>query len=561
MSFRSFGIKSDADAQFKNNNKSKIGTQGKTEAVKVESQANELFKTSIKKIDMEPEMSKPAVFHKVGSRGGWGDWKPKAPEAGVNPVGKEGGFYTDLFSMKTENDKENYRRVMFKQDPVIAKNIAEVVAGKLMRALADETLRNQIAQVEFARANDSNEPDEDGTNIYVCSVLFKRYHDLYKDAACAVNTLEKFQNARNYDKSVPQRRPSYGKKTDIRVKDAIEAGRYLNLSSLITLEAFIDNPDVHYANIGAIPADRRAESHHYHDPQSKESYKIYDKVKAVILDFGGAFGDDRPFKPRKFDGKLHFRDFFRYYPSHSGPPNYFHMLPKSILETEEHYKTLANIALVPEEYLEEQVKKIMAEVSSFYGPQPMWAFAKRIGAPLSLQHRGNPDQFKKQIEEDIGNFLFDCLRSRQVHAYELCKKEVGRINRKASPNNAESDLKDHLLRLRKNHSNEAYNSINKLKIHKKVDQLRKLEKRQKDESDSAFSVSVGVMAFPPLALVLVPLIYISRGISLLVSKHRENHLKAKLSFFDEKDKSSPYNEKLNVQEPLKEEARDLNMSV
>jgi hypothetical protein len=281
---------------------------------------------------------------------------------GVTPAG-DSGIYQDA-----SNEK---RRVLFKHDPVVAKNIAEIIAGKIMRLLNPDA-PHLFADVQPTVVYGEKGKDETGKNIFVASVMFNEFKDLYKDAYDAYNRLDRYKKRRNNKErnaKKPTKRPSYFDNDTI-VNKMLLSCRYHQLAKLLVTSLFLDDTDVHTENIGVVPA---ANSSCY--GEGKDA--VYDRVMPVRIDYGGALGDKR----RKLDRDLHLLDFLRYVSlkGEEGPPNYFRTYPKEIFERADFLEESIKLSCFPEEVLSKGIMDIVNEVSSYYADGPLLAFADWIG--------------------------------------------------------------------------------------------------------------------------------------------------------------------------------------
>lgn len=185
----------------------------------------------------------------------WHFDRPKDLTGKKNP-GKQGGFY---------QHKVDGKKVFFKQDPDIAKNISEFVASRVKRAFAAPMgMADRIARVELAydmvkdekgRQNvkvkgDFVEPSEDGKGIYVASVMFENFQSVNVDARVVNNLMYK-------DTKTIRGRHKYfdfnARQSLIEINETIANDRYQGLPTLLAFDALIDNPDVHFDNFGCVP--------------------------------------------------------------------------------------------------------------------------------------------------------------------------------------------------------------------------------------------------------------------------------------------------------------------
>jgi hypothetical protein len=360
----------------------------------------------------------------------------------IEGVNQNGGFYHDHLDSK--------RQVLFKQDLNPAKDITEKTVSDLMRAFFGALSEDpeSIARIELAwDAKSKHQSDETGKNVYVASVLFKEYVNVYEDAPKAFNNLPRYESLLNElgKATLPDSRPKFIEPLTPQVKNVIQSGRYTNLAKLMALNVIFDNADVHLANIGAVPLNERA----------TKNADVYDNVKAVILDFGSALGSRRLFGlvPIKFDDKLHHNSFFRYILP-GGPPNYHLKLPIEITHSQEfifELQLLSKLAEYPV-FLESSIDSVIDEIAKYYGYMPLKNFAEKIGVTTLYRIPENKEQLKIVIKL----FLFSNLTKRL--------KEAGKIA---------DDLLAEEIKLNKNMQayltplNRERERINRLSIHER----------------------------------------------------------------------------------------------
>lgn len=364
----------------------------------------------------QPTCTQEANIHRIDSA-----WKKLGnKEGGVNAAGELGGIYADI------NHPD--RKVLFKQDPIIAKNIAEIIAGKIMR-LINPDAPELFAEVWAAYANDKTGMDETGENIYVASVIFPDYIALYKDAYNAHNFLDRYSKSDKNDlRSVPrpQARPGYFTYDTI-INQMILSYRYEEIYKLFLTADFVDDPDVHSENIGVIPKKSHGENENnpviINCEDGKE--KVYDKVQPVRIDYGGALGDRR----RKLDDKLHLFDMFRYVSSkgEKGPPNYFRTYSREIFRRFEFLQELIKLSCFPPLVLARGINKIVIEVAAYYGTKPLLEFASWIGVTdylknqkkMVLDQDTNWEDLTLYISIFLRNMLSGRLKAAEIRAVSI----------------------------------------------------------------------------------------------------------------------------------------------
>ena len=340
------------------------------------SSLNNSFVTVSKREDAPLPKDLPIATH-------MSDWefvRPKAEGSGANGCGSRGGWYHAGIMPNGE-----FKSVFCKQDSSAdnktirhGKNIAEVVAGQLMRFIHEDD-PDAFANVYFAFGPDRKDPndhspDETGANVYVVSEKIPGFDtELYKDA---------YQFAR---KTPPDARP---KLTPTEVKDAVRSGRYRGFSPVILTCVFVDNPDSHSANLAVATIED--------DPEHK---------KTVTFDFAAAL--------KNLDGKLHFGTGIDRYPPGFGPTNHARDYPRTAIVNEEGIAFLEKLRALDPEKLDAKIESLLNYVGNFYGTQPLLEFAKLVGVKI-------PENSNKQ---DILDYLYfhlsENLKARCVDAKKL----------------------------------------------------------------------------------------------------------------------------------------------
>ena len=168
----------------------------------------------------------------------------KKGDTGANGCGKHGGFYRIKLD---ELDETKTIDVFLKQDPRQEKNISEYFASQFMRFVAKEIGEDpgSIANVSFVETNNG---------VYVASEMFEGYRDSYLDAHLAYSLPENEDlrvQAPNWEE-IPIKRPGY-LSHDVAIDIMIKTDRYREISLGMALRAIVDDPDLHYENIGAVP--------------------------------------------------------------------------------------------------------------------------------------------------------------------------------------------------------------------------------------------------------------------------------------------------------------------
>lgn len=393
---------------------------------------------------------------------------------GHNAAGQYGAFYS--VTMNNGNTK----KVFLKQDPEQEKNIIEVFSSQFMRFVAEEIGENPdiIANVNYV--------DVQSNHIYVASEIFENYRDLFLDAYLAYQLpcyaelrsviAEEWQN-------LPTSRPSF-LQHDVPIDTMMIAGRYNDLIPGLALRAVIDDPDLHFENIGAVPINNVGSDEFIPiiingqltndllskiqrlptDPPIKinnENYYKYpndlpnqpfekaaichnntyyiipnmNNTRAVGIDFGGALGDFRLLSGRKFDKKIHiskFLNFIRYLPSRSGPPSYMNQINPLLNEGNEFFHTLARFSMIKPEKIKIKIDHELDRVLILYNNHPkiLIQLAERIGVKIPTADKKDSNR----IIPHIKTFLYNNMIARQQHAKTLFLKNFCRLNRPVQNN-------------------------------------------------------------------------------------------------------------------------------
>lgn len=363
------------------------------------------------------------------------EWELKAPKPsnGKNKGGDLAGVY---------EHRDTHEKRLIKQDPVIAKNIIEFIAGRLLRLLAPEK-PHIYADIKLFFTDSTSKPNENGDNVYVGSEWFNSLTELWKDAHNARNHLKIHASLREKDpKSRPSSRPKWIKNnpTDMLM---LRTGRY-NLTDIFVNNAFLDNMDLNKDNVAVIPAactctamdkERGKICLHNKFKETPKKEKVYVKVDTVTYDFGGAFGDKR----RKLDDHLHIFAVWRYIKPVSlfgifggdGPPNYLNTYPKELFYNKNFVRGLLKLSCFPPTLLKHGIAKIIDEVKLYFGPKPLLALAKRIGADSFMMTEKKCPLHAGMSADDlciyITLFFQEKLCKRLVSAFENAKKIASEI--------------------------------------------------------------------------------------------------------------------------------------
>lgn len=382
----------------------------------------------------------PIVFQYMHPNQIWCRKAKKDPNSGAVKAGDLDGFYNLKVNPKIQ--------VFFKKDPVASKNIGEFVASRVMRAIAQNIgfNPNAVAQVELAFTHPESKPNRDGKNVYVASVVYPDFLELYKDAYLAFRYLPQYEELRNnhpeyLELRFPENRPRLLDKEDPIIKLMIENGRYQGLNCHLQLSSSVDDPDVHFGNVGVVPREDTVVNQVepsktieiYEDgtmaeagpdvPKGIQSYKVFTAVDTVRIDFGAAFGDDR-FIERTYDknraNKGLISTIIDYHPSKQGPPPYALKISSLVRNDPSSLFWLSKIAQCEPDIIEQAFNSAMQEVMDKYQRKPLLEFAKRIG--LKISNKRAKDISKDDLQKEIVKFLTECFIKYQESARDYESK-------------------------------------------------------------------------------------------------------------------------------------------
>jgi hypothetical protein len=325
---------------------------------------------------------------------------------GAHDAGILGGVYLDMYNPE--------RKVLFKR-PSIIEVMIEFVVGRL-QALINPDASDLFAHIELARPFGTQIPDEIDDNIYLASEFFSEFQPLYKDAYNAFHLPIYAPLGKKY-LIRPAKRNKYLFGLDDNIGLMIRQGRYRTLPKLLLAAAFTGDPDRHTDNIGVIPSSNNKDQYIIVTGKDKEGNKykekVFEKVKAVSIDFGGGFSG-------KLDDKLHMRDIIRYL-LHGGPPNYIGQYPDVILGDEWMLKELVQLSHFPLVILQNGINNILDELGNYFSRSALFEFAKVIGLINLNEKTDIPVEItyieKAVLINDIKDYMFGNLSGRILDAH------------------------------------------------------------------------------------------------------------------------------------------------
>lgn len=265
-------------------------------------------------------------------------------QGGANSPGAAGGIYNYSYQENNTKDTKNIT-ILFKQDTSRIwpfpkkinhdKNIAEVISGMLLKKL----IGDRAATVFFAKVDKTDVlPDESGKNIYVGSVFFEGYKDLYVEAYEILGL------------QPPKERPKHSAFLKHKIiKEKLVNNDYHGFAEIMISSMLLRDFDLHAGNIGVI---------------KKKGDKTAELVR---IDFGGALKNPEPIL-RPHSVTDHMPGF--------GPTNHY-------LDYDVELRVNKNIAdemdRIAHVNLDASINEAIDEATKFYGIKPLAQFAKRLG--------------------------------------------------------------------------------------------------------------------------------------------------------------------------------------
>ena len=271
-------------------------------------------------------------------------------EGGARPSGDFGGVYTS-----------GNNTALVKQDNY-AQDIAEFLGARIHNA----TVPNHSPELHLARITESVEgAEKSDSNVYLVSVFFDNYKDLYKDIYV------------NEGEVVPKDRPravgSVGSEK-IMFRKGLKDNGYTGFPQVMVTSLLIGDFDVHWGNIGVV---RNANQ----------------KPKLVRIDFGAAFDS--------LNGEIAPHSISQHLPGF-GPTNHFREFPREMKLNDDFIKELERVANMD---INQVINDAFTELESFYSPQALKQFGERLGVTF------NDDD---NISATIKNHLSDIIKERQT---------------------------------------------------------------------------------------------------------------------------------------------------
>ena len=277
-----------------------------------------------------------------------------AKDGGARPSGEYGGIY-----------KSNDKTALIKRDNC-AQDIAEFLGAKIHSA----TVPDHSPELFLARIPESDEnPSKDGSDVYLVSVFFNNYKDLYKDIYTEAEI------------EIPNDRPRgigiIGEGTKI-FRSGLKDNGYTGFPEVMATSLLIGDFDVHWGNIGVVRNENQ-------DP------------KLVRIDFGAAF--------EKLKEEINPHSVSEHLPGF-GPTNHFKEFPREMKLNDQFIEELERVSKLN---LDDTINKSFDELKKVYSEEALLEFGHRLG--VNFQH--NPDQ-QEDISETIKNHLKAIIQERQT---------------------------------------------------------------------------------------------------------------------------------------------------
>ncbi len=258
-------------------------------------------------------------------------WTKKGEkEGGARPSGEFGGVY------ETEENGEKKQALIKKDNP--PQDIAEFLGTRIHQ----KSVPDHSPELFIKKLSSSNDRSGDG-EVYLGSVFFKNYKDLYKDIYSEAN------------REIPNDRPrmvgSVGSGKDL-FRDGLKNNGYKGFPEVMATSLLIGDFDIHWGNIGVVRDEGK-------DP------------KLVRIDFGAAFNNlTEEIKPHSI--AQHLPGF--------GPTNHFREFPREMKLNEQFINELARVSQID---FKEIISSSFKELKSVYSEKDIKGFAQRLGIAAS----------------------------------------------------------------------------------------------------------------------------------------------------------------------------------
>ena len=283
---------------------------------------------------------------------------------GANSPGVFGGVYKLVSSGITALIKQDTSGKKVHSD----KNIAEFLGASMFTAVADRSAAKVFLAV---KSGDIDVPDKKGDNVYVGSIFFDNYKDLYVDAHES--------RGLKAPKSRPRNVGTFNKSYFKKALEREDYTYYKDFPETMATSLLIGDFDIHWANVGVV-----------RDPGQSP--------RLVRIDYAGAF--------ERLEDEIHPHSHSRH-PVGLGPTNHFREYPRKLKITPEFAKELDRVGNFD---FKPTIDAAFEELAKYYGPEPLGKFAKRLGMSKN-ELKNLPDN---EVFEGVKKFFIEKMEARQT---------------------------------------------------------------------------------------------------------------------------------------------------
>jgi hypothetical protein len=384
------------------------------------------------------------------------DYKFRGEKSGgKNFIGEHGAqydfYYTTAAELAEKAGKPDMltnihtQTVLFKQDTKIKKNgekllhndknIIEFVAGRLLNLFIGESAATTFFAHKPA-GTISDGPDPTGENVYVGSIYYDGFQDLFKD-------IERVHGR------VPSDNMSRPKSAGFLAKSWFTKGlqsedkqcRYHNLETVTASSLLVGDFDTHSGNLGNI-AERAP------DAEDKMSFVKDPRTGAIKTDAEGKIGKlvkiDHAGALRNLDDDVKMnaiRFWYTFRGNAKGstqPTNHIREIPRHLRVSPAFAAELERLSSIDISKVKTNIVESIDQVAKFYGIGPMLQFAERMDANIQKHLAsvyGNDDIYNKiksggyataenqpqELKDEIVNFVKDFLQTKMTNRIQSMK--------------------------------------------------------------------------------------------------------------------------------------------
>jgi hypothetical protein len=325
--------------------------------------------------------------------------------------------------------------ILFKQDkkgPVIhhSKNIAEYVAGRIKNFFGGESAATVFYGSYVGGGNELPLPDKSGNNVYIGSLYYDGFQDLFKDIK-RVNGETLHQPVRSFKTgfrateheligrprfvgSYPPNRKAFLKGT---VDPETGEARIDNLETVFAIDAIVGDFDVHGGNIGVLA--ERTNIPNPHDPNDTSDFRR-DEDGDIILNendkLGVAVSIDHGAAMEGLEDEVHMHGY-RSPLTRNGlrPTNHFREYLHELHISKPFAEEIDRMATLDFGELDKVIDDSLKETAAFYGAKPLSEFAERIGVKLPADMKKTLATFdgtqSNKEDVDLKNIIIDMSKS------------------------------------------------------------------------------------------------------------------------------------------------------